>query len=563
MKHLVILLFLASFTGCSSSNITDVSENMSEAINNQTAELLLVNGKVYTSSNAYAEAVAIREGKVLFVGSKKNAEKYTSSQTQVVDLHGQLLLPGFIDNHIHIGEGGEVNCVPQNNLPLSDQISMLAHCGQDVAAGVWIIGYGSDFLLEVENLKSNPRQILDEVFPDNPVIIMDYTSHAQFVNSMAYQRAQVNKNTEDPVGGIYMKDLDGELNGILLDNAGDRIMEMAVNNVAGKFDVFVEGILYGLQLAKENGITTVGDGRTYWRRGMLEAWKAVETDNLLSARVSIRPWIYPDIDKAEQISFLQNALQNDINRLLIVNQVKMYSDGVPEYGTGRVIAPYKFTWFPELPNGLNYTSQLTMTEWLKELYGLGYGAHIHAIGDLGVRQTLNAIEALRNDGSLLKYNMTHLSMVDPQDIGRFHALDVDADLQLSSAATYEERANEISSVIGHTRAHQIHHTPIRELFESGANVVLSSDWSVNSISPLSAISFAVEQGSLSAEQAIDAYTINAATALGLSDITGSIEVGKSADLTLLNRDITIASPAQIRSANVMMTVLKGKVIYRR
>lgn len=558
---MILIVLLSSLIACSSNNTKPEQEQIADNGNKDVADTVLIRGKVYTGAAEFAQAVAIRDGKIVFVGNDQSANQYIGNQTQVVDLQQQLLLPGFIDNHIHLGEGGEITCLPQNNIPLSEQVNLLSSCAQGVAAGVWIIGYGSDFLLEAEDTQQNPRILLDDVFPNNPVIIMDYTSHSQFVNSLAYEQAQINEDTPNPVGGIFMKDESGELNGILMDNAGDLVMELAVNSVNGKFDIFVEGILTGLNLARENGITTVGDGRTYWRRGMFEAWQAVAEDNLLTARVSVRPWIYPDVNQAEQINFLQGALQNDLNSLLIVNQVKMYIDGISAYGTGRVIEPYALSWFNDFPNGLNYLSQSTMTDWLQQLYGLGYGTHIHAIGDLGVRETLNAIEVVRNQGSLLKYNMTHLEMVDPADLNRFRALDVDADLQLASAASHEERAEEIGTIIGNQRAHQIHLTPVKELSESGANVVLSSDWSVNSISPLSAISFALEQGSLDIGKAIDAYTINAASALGLDSVTGSIEVGKSADLVLLNRDITNASPAQIRSAQVQMTLLQGKIVF--
>lgn len=562
MNYLVSILMLFTMIGCSSNTRETESEN--NVVSQTAADSVISNAKVYLGKGSYAEAVAIKDGKILFVGSEQAAQAYVANGTNVINASGQLVLPGFIDNHNHLGEGGEVTCTPSAEYTLSQQAQLLSQCAENVEAGKWIIGYGSDYLSEMDEQQTTPISVLNQLFPNNPVIIMDFTSHAQFVNSYALELAEIDKSTPDPIGGVYMKDSQGELNGVLLDNAGDLVMEMAVNSVEGKFDIFVEGILFGLQQARENGITSVGDGRTYWRRGMYEAWKQVESNNLLTARISLRPWIYPDVNKQEQLNFLQQAFQNDISKLLIVNQVKMYSDGIVPYGTGRVIEPYQFTWTPELPNGLNYISQAAMSDWLITLFGIGYGAHIHAIGDLGVRESLNSIEQVRNQGSALKYNMTHLEMVDQQDLNRFRQLNVDADLQLSAEAhSHAERVEHIAPFIGAQRANEVLLTPVKALQDSGANLVLSSDWTVNSISPLSAISIAVGEGALSIDEAISAYTINPASALGLDTITGSIEVGKSADLVVLERDITQLNSTEIKQVKVSKTLLEGEVVYTR
>ncbi|CAM2009888.1 amidohydrolase [Acanthopleuribacter pedis] len=527
------------------------------------ADLVFRNGLVYAATNH--QAVAVLDGKIAFLGSDADVAGWIGPNTRVIDLAGKMLLPGFIDNHNHVGEGGEVGCFPERGMTLAAQARVLTDCAGTLNDGQWVIGYGGDFLLEAEAMETDrfPLEVLDAIFPNNPAIIMDYTSHAMFVNSRALAAVGFDANTPHPAGGIIMKDEEGNPTGILMDNAGDVVMEAAVNSLAGRFDLFYQGILNGLAIASENGITTIGDGRTYWRRGMFEAWQSVEKNGDLSARVSLRPWIYPELNRDEQRPFLRTAFQNDINQLLIVNQVKMYIDGIAEYGTCRVIQPFVSTYFPGFPNGLNYINDAAMVTWLRELQSLGYGAHIHAIGDLGIREAMNAIEVVRGEGSALKYNLTHLTIMDPAEVPRFAALNVDADIQVAHASfSHQERASGLDEILGAQRTAEVLFHPVKELSAAGANVVLSSDWTVNPVSPMIAISYTVEEGSLTLRQAINAYTINAAKALGLDGITGSLEVGKSADFAIMGADLTQLSPAQIREAKVAMTVLQGRIVHQ-
>ena len=528
--------------------------------------MIFANGLIY--SDTPAEAVAVANGKIIFVGSDAEVEAYSGADTKWVDLDGALLLPGFVDFHNHFAEGGVTACFPEKELTLEAQKDLLADCAYEAFPDQWVVGYGGSLATVLgesgDLITQTPVEVLDELFPDNPVIIMEHTSHAMFVNSQALEEAGITAETPDPPGGVIMKDEAGALNGVLVDNAGDIVMEIAENSYPDLFDINYEGVEYGLMHVREAGITTVGDGRTYWQRGMMEVWQAVEADGGLTARISVRPWIYPELSQEEQMPFLESFYQNDISRSLIVNQVKMYIDGVPENGTARVISPYTNTILGGYPNGLNYITEAEMIDWLIDLQEIGYGAHVHSLGDLGVRETLNAFEAARNQGSDLPYSITHAFMIDPADLPRFAELNVDADIQVGEKPlpTHSEQAGNLASKIGQERVSQILLGPVAALYASGANVILSSDWTVYDINPLVGISVSVAQGSFeTVEEAIDSYTIRPAEALGLDSITGSIEVGKSADFAILAEDITQLPAEQIRDTSLTMTVFQGEIVY--
>lgn len=534
------------------------------------ASHVLINGNVYTANavQPYAESIAIHNGKIIAVGSFDKIKNIVGKKTKITDLKGKQVLPGFIDNHNHIFEAASEaggNCELSQEATPSEQIPYLQDCFDNSTPNQWVVGWGHTIqaTLTIEE-EDTPLEIIDSIFPDRPVIIMEQTSHSMWVNSVALALAGITLSTPDPQGGKIMKTEDADaLLGILIDNAGDIVMELAWNSIKNKFSKSYDGLLNGLHDVAKNGITTVGDGRLYWKRGWYDVWKAVEADGRLTARVSLRPWIYPHVSSKEQLSFLKKIYNPNKNALLIVDQVKMYSDGIIVNGTAKILAPYQFTYFPKSPYGLNYIQPKAMRNWLTTLATLGYGAHIHAIGDGGVRDTLNAIESARKSGSPHHYNITHLEMINTSDYSRFKSLSVDADFQVGSDYIVQNDHRWAYELIGKKRSH--HLIPLGAIYKTGANITLSSDWNVNPLNPLAAIANAIalkDKGLPTVQSAIDAYTINAAHALGLESVTGSIEVGKSADIVVLDRRIVKEPPQNIRKSTVIWTLLKGKTVFK-
>ena len=533
-------------------------------VSTRAAELILTNAKIYDQPSA--NSIVVDEGKIRFVGSSSKAIKFKTQNTQVINAQHAFVLPGFIDNHNHVFEaassvGGE--CELHKEAELERQIPYLIKCREHADPKGWLMGYGFsiDAVLD-ENSQYTPLEVIDDIFPEQPVVIMEQTSHSMWVNSAALYKAGINKHSPEPQGGKILKGEDGELLGILLDNAGDRVMERAWNSVFNKFSLSYQGLIMGLEEAAAHGITTIGDGRLYWQRGWFDVWKAAEKNGDLTARISIRPWIYPNEPMAKQLSFLKSIQNSNKDDLLLVDQVKMYSDGIIINGTAKLLKPYKDTYIPENPYGINYISQHQMSNWLEKLNQLGYGAHIHAIGDGGVHESLNAIERIRPKAGKRLYTLTHVELVNKQDVGRFKKLEVTADFQVGSdyVAYHEHQWSE--TFLGKKRANRLMN--LRVIHNTGANLTLSSDWNVHEINPLVGIANSLKMGKSGLpdiNSAIRAYTINAAKSLGLDEITGSIEVGKSADFVLLSDDITKLPITAIAETQILMTVLMGDIVY--
>ncbi|HFQ5255289.1 TPA: amidohydrolase [Vibrio vulnificus] len=530
-----------------------------------TADVLLMNADIY--GYPQADSLAITNGKIIAIGEHQQLLGYVASQTERINLRQAYVMPGFIDNHNHVFEAAsEVgsDCELNANADLENNIRQLKQCKRHNPGSSWLIGYGFsiDALLAEEN-EQTPLQALDQIFPNRPVILMEQTSHSMWVNSQALKLAGINQHSPDPQGGKYLKDpITGDLNGILLDNAGDLVMEQAWNSLNDKFERSYQGLMSGLAEAAAHGITTIGDGRLYWKRGWYEVWKEAQQNGDLTARVSLRPWIYPTDSMETQLAYLKGIQSQDREQLLIVDQVKMYSDGILVNGTAKLLAPYLQSYLEDSPYGLNYIAPQSMQQWLSALNTIGYGAHIHAIGDGAVRESLNAVEQVRQQNSTRAYTLTHVELVDPKDIPRFKKLNVTADFQVGSDYVAYHEHQWAEAFLGAKRTRALMN--LNALFTSGANVTLSSDWNVHDINPLVGIANSLTMGSTglpNIDKAIEAYTINAAKSLGLDDITGSIGVGKYADLVILSDNITQLSTEEVKTTEVVMTLLQGRIVY--
>jgi len=539
---------------------------------------LWLNGDIYTvnKEQPWAQAMVIEKGQLLFVGPEIEAKSWVNENTQIHDLQGKTVLPGLHDVHLHPLEAAseEIQCLLDSSKSISAWVDNIKACAQQypkAAEGEWLLGWGHSILTLVEST-TEPRKLLDDLNDSRPIAIMEETSHSVWVNSKALELLNLDGiiSEQDIEGGAVLLNEQGKSTGVLLDGAGDLAFDLAMAETPERLERNYQSLLAGLDEVAKNGITSIVDARIYWQRGYLKAWQRARDENTLTARSVLSLWAYPNIDDDKQIKHLASLYENDVESLLRINQVKFYSDGITHNATSALLSPYKANaYYEEVgPVGLNYFDQQRLTHYVTELDKVGFNMHIHAIGDRAVRESLNAIEAaqLENNTAANKapgrHRLTHVEMVAESDKKRFAELNVIADFQLAGEFTHPENFAEMEPLIGE-RAHT--QLPVRDIYDTGAVVTLSSDWDVSSLSPFVGMQNALTRGVQSLPDlatVIEAYTINGAYVMDQEHITGSLENGKEADFIVIDQNPFKIPVNKISEIKVLKTILAGEIVYQ-
>lgn len=567
MKFKSALLLLAisiTTTACGSSNDKTTGGATNPAGN--TKSTLFYNGKIYTVNHQqpWAEAVYVSDGKISFIGPETEARTKTSVSTEMVDLRGRMMMPGIQDVHMHPLEArspfagtcflSSEETDPENFIP------ELKACAPKQLATDWVLGSGHSVFTLLEAGRT-PLEILDEAIPDRPALIMEETSHSVWVNSLALEKAGIDKNTPNPQGGVIVKDtLTGEPTGVLFDASGDVLMSLAWLPTDEIKQLNYDGLLDALKKVNSYGITSVAEGRTYWKREFQDVWYRAESEDKLTVRAMLNLWAYPAEDDTTQIASLKSLYNDNPDSLVRAQQIKVYSDGILINSTAAMLAPYVET-LGEIPsaNGLNYFTEARLAKYIKALPKFDF--HIHAIGDRGVREGLDAIESAKESQG--RHRLTHLEVVNKSDYARFKSLNVTADMQVAGDFTQPQNWHENKFLIGGRSAPLV---PLRSLYNTGARVTLSSDWDVSTLNPFVGIQNALTrspQNLPNLAAAIKAYTLTPAYALRQETTTGSIEVGKQADLIVLDKQLFDIATTEISKTKVMRTYLAGELVYQR
>lgn len=538
------------------------------------ADRVFLNGAIYTVDTdlSWAEAVAVKDGRIVYVGDDEGAARYIGAETEVIDLAGQMLLPGFHDAHIHILTEAlsdeECNLLRIETLEevaarLKDCTALLGHGGER-----WVTGGGWGEWLWPE---ANPKKgLLDLLFPDRPVYLPSSFGHAAWVNSKALEIAGIDADTEDPEAGIIERDPEtGEPSGTL--------RESAMTLVSEKIPPFTleqrkKRVLAGIALSHANGITAViepGVGPEH-----IEQLLAVADDGDFDLRAvaSMSPigW-HAGVFGDEVFEFMKGR-EAWRRPNIDVDSVKIYMDGVIEFGTSPLLEPYAD---PEYGSGEFFYDQGVVDDYFTRLDAMGLQIHVHAIGDAAVRRALDAFDTMRaaNGMSDNRHQIVHLQLIHEDDRPRFAELNVGTVFQSLWAYPDPAALDLDIPMLGEERTWQMY--PIASVQKAGGRIVGGSDYWVTDLDPLLAIETAItrqdpwtnegpvlnEDERVDLATMIEAYTINGAYQMGLEDEQGSIEVGKRADLVVLDRNLFELAPAEINEARVMMTIFDGRTVY--
>ena len=540
------------------------------------ADYIFINGGIYTvdTERSWAQAVAIRNGIVVYVGDNAGVEAYLGETTLLTDLTGHMMLPGFHDSHNHLLTGGiaftECNLLEIETL--KEIYEMLGECTlfDGLGENRWIRGAGWDNVLWPQG---NPNKFeLDEFFPDRPAFLESLDGHSAWVNSKALEIAGIDNETPNPHVGIIERDPEtGEATGTLRESAMDLIKDLIPQ---WSMEQRIEGLKIGIQKAHEVGITAIIEPGLdeYLLSPFIEL---ADTEGLeLRVRAAIAPTAWqPTTFGDELYEFIK---QRDKWRRpnLDVDSVKIYMDGVIEAGTGVLLEPYLTG---DYGVGERYYPQNKVDEYLTYLDKKGIQVVVHAIGDSAVRIALDGFEAARTANGVTdnRHHIVHLQLIHPDDRPRFGELGVAADFQAIWAYPDTWVTEMDMPMIGRERVEQMY--PIGSVHRSGGMIVGGSDWWVSSMNPLDAIEVAITrqdpwtnegprlqpEETVALETMIEAYTINGAYLMALDDEQGSIEVGKRADLVVLDRNLFEIPPSEINDAKVVLTLFDGDPVFSR
>ncbi|NOD36028.1 MULTISPECIES: amidohydrolase [unclassified Ruegeria] len=559
MKNLTVLGIAASILTLSSANA-------------QEADTIYTGGTIFTvnAEIPLAEAVAIKNRKFIAVGSAESVENHRGPETQVVDLNGGFAMPGIIDVHMHPFEdfhrdsyllGIEDNSTPESILA---EIKAYADANPDkewIIGGSWPPGMFPD--------EAPTRELLDSVIPDRPVFIQDQSAHSVWMNTKALELSGIMaaRDADLPDGSVVVRDGFGVPSGT--------IREFAIGFARRSMPPFPKeemiGTARGFQdLFHSLGITSVKAAAGY--QSHIDAVHALNDAGEWKLRMHMAmSYNYYDAGSTldEQIETIQSA-DDYVLDFFDPRGFKIFLDGTPPTREGWLVNPY-----PGTDNfGVHYYSPADLLALYSLATEMDRVVMAHGTGDRSVRESLNAIKAVKKafPESDIRHHPTHNGLIREEDIKRF--ADLGLTIELSPIVWFPSATvKTFEDVMG--RMNVAAYTNPRRLLDAGAEVAFASDWSVGPLDPWARIGFLVSrvrpddpesgpffpQNAVTASEAIRASTLGPAHVIGVENETGSIEVGKFADMIVLDRDITKIESTDIKNTKVLRTVFAGEEVY--
>ncbi|WP_448720004.1 amidohydrolase [Microbacterium natoriense] len=542
------------------------------------ADLILTGARVRTvdRSRPVATAIAVADGRIIAVGSDADVEAFRGRRTEVRDLSGTAVYPGFVDVHNHHEVAGVTDLFELSfgtSLDLDAILSLVRDRAASLPAGAWITGGSWASTLMDELNTSSARRRLDEAADGRPVMLSDDSHHNRWANSEALRLAGIAKDAIPAEGVTLLDATDGEPTGVLLEAAGILVAQAHARAGGLSAEQHRAASRRGVEMLNSFGVTAFQDAAASLE--ILDALKSLDDAGDLNA------WVVSSLTINDEI-FGHEPVGDDLiargEEFRTAHHrpdfAKIFLDGVPPARTALFIDPY----LPDDAHGAHFHGTTTMSfdelyDWLRRVAERGLGAKVHATGDGSARLLLDVVERVRAEGFTdTPFQIAHGQFLADDDIRRLVDLRVSADI--SPFIWYPGVIPDALAAVLGDRAE--HSQPNRSIIDAGGLVAGGSDWPVSeSPNPLEGMQGLVTRAdplgrapgtlwleqAITAEEALEVFTINAARAMGLADETGSIEVGKSADFVVLDRD-AVAGPAdRMIQARVLSTWFAGREVF--
>lgn len=526
-------------------------------------DAVFVNGNVYTGApgkSARVEAFAVTAGKIVAIGESGAIRKLAGKNTQLVDLDGNFVMPGFNDAHLHLSNGGfeklNVNLIGTKSL--EEMQRRIADRVKSTPAGEWITGRGWDHTKWTKQVLPT-RADLDQVSPKNPASFTRVDGHILVANSAALKAAGITKETKDPEGGKIDRDADGEATGIIRETAMGLVGRLVPPPTKEQRRRAIE---LALKEAAQWGITSAQDN-SGWEDFLI--YEELQRTNRLTLRIT--EWL--PFDRPVEDLKKARAHHAKLDSWLRTGMLKGFMDGSLGSSTAALLAPYA-----DDPHnsGLPRYSQKQLNKMVAERIAADFQIGFHAIGDRGAEMALNAFEygakQAGKEVKELRMRIEHDQVISPQQFARYRDLGVIASVQPNHLLT---DMNWAESRIGKERAKTSY--PWAQFLQNGVRIAFGTDYPVEPITPFRGLYAAVTRKNevgmktyypdqaLNIDQAIAAYTRGAAYAEFAETEKGTLAPGMLADFVVLDKDITVVRPEEILLTRVLRTVVGGKTVY--
>ncbi|MGK2931951.1 MAG: amidohydrolase [Solirubrobacterales bacterium] len=552
------------------------------------ADRVLTNGAIYTvdGPQTWARAIAVTGSRIVAVGSNRKVRAYEGPKTKVTDLKGRMVMPGLQDGHSHPIPGGEslsacgldYESLTENQF--RERIQSCLDASKEKEPDGWLdVGaWNAEQALPAGTVVT--KEALEGLDTQRPILVQNSDGHKALVNDRGLELAGITDDTPNPPGGVIDRDSNGKATGLLFEGAQNLARDLIPS---ASFDDRVGFAKTALDAMNSEGITSALDANG--GSEALKAYDALRKRGQLGLRLEVGTVL--GTEESKQIPKVlkeQQKLKKKYKGLLNAGLIKIFADGVLEAPaqTAALIKPYfvekNGKWVRGKSHGELQINQKDMNRLTTAFNRRGFQVHMHAIGDLGVRQSLDAMaasrKANRTKGWGNRNSITHLQLVDPKDYPRFRRLKVIPSMEFQWFQRDSYTVDAVKNFIGPERFKRMY--PAKSLVKAGAKLAGGSDWPVDPLFPWYAIERAVSRtadswygytGALNANQAISlgqalrSYTLNSAFQMKQDRTTGSLEKGKQADMIVLDRNLFRVPVDKVSETKVLTTMLGGKVVY--